>query len=231
DKSVTANFIRQYTLTVAAGTGGTTDPSPGEHIFDTGTEVNITATPDTNYRFSGWTGDVPSGHENDNPITITMDSDKSVTANFIRQYTLTVAAGTGGTTDPSPGEHIFDTGTEVNITATPDTNYRFSGWTGDVPSGHENDNPITITMDSDKSVTANFIRQYTLTVAAGTGGTTDPSPGTHLQDSGTQVTITAIPSSGYEFSSWGEDASGTTNPITITMDSDKSVIANFKKKG
>ena len=215
------------TLTLSAGTGGTTDPAPGTHTYDTGTKVSITATPNTNYRFSGWTGDVPSGHENDNPITITMDSDKSIEANFIRQYTLTITAGSGGTTDPSPGTHTYDVGTDVAITATPESGYRFGSWTGDVPSDHENDNPITITMDSDKSIEANFIRQYTLTITAGTGGTTNPSAGSYIDDVGTQVSVRAIPNSGYRFNNWSGDASGTSNLISITMDSDKSIKAKF----
>jgi hypothetical protein len=151
----TASLV-QYVLTISAGTGGTTYPLPGAHSYDAGTEVTITATADAGYRFSEWTGDVPSGHENDNPVTITMDADKSVTANFIRQYTLAISAETGGTTYPSSGTHSYDTGTEVTITANPNNGYEFSGWTGDVPSGHENDNPVTITMDADKSITASF---------------------------------------------------------------------------
>jgi len=112
----------------------------------------------------------------------------------------------------------------VAITAIPNDGYRFSEWSGDASGS---DNPITITMDSDKSITANFIKQYTLTITAGTGGTTDPSPGTHTYDSGTQVVVKATANSGYEFSNWSGDASGNTNPITITMDSAKSITANF----
>jgi len=66
-----------------------------------------------------------------------------------------------------------------------------------------------------------------LIIAAGSGGTTDPSPGTYTYDEGTEVAIRAIPNSGYTFSGWSGDASGTTNPITITMDSDKSITASF----
>jgi len=69
--------------------------------------------------------------------------------------------------------------------------------------------------------------KYDLTISASTGGTTDPAPGTYAHYSATQAQIRAIPNSGYRFSSWGGDASGTTNPITITMDEDKSVTANF----
>lgn len=68
-----------------------------------------------------------------------------------------------------------------------------------------------------------------LTITAGSGGTTDPSPDTYTYDEATEVTIRAIPNSGYTFSGWSGDASGTTNPITITMDSDKSITASFAK--
>jgi hypothetical protein len=223
DKSITANFVREYTLTIAAGTGGTTDPVPGDYVYDEGTQVTVTATPEANYRFGSWSGEA-SG--TDSTITITMDSDKSITANFIRQYTLTVAATAGGTTDPLPGTYTYDTGTQVTITATANANYRFTGWSGDTSGTN---NPIAIIMDSDKSITANFIRQYTLILAAGPGGTTNPSPGTYIYDSGTQVTISCTPDANYRFSHWSGDASGATEPLTITMDSDKSITANFMR--
>jgi photosystem II stability/assembly factor-like uncharacterized protein len=221
------SLLGLYSMVINAGLGGITDPSPGIYRYDPGKEITIRATPNTDYRFNQWSGDVPQGHEKDNPITITIDSDKSITANFIRQYTLTTASGTGGTIDPAPGSYKYDTGTQVSLKATPDNDYRFSLWSGDVFQGHEKDNPLTITMDSNKSITANFIRQYTLTLASGSGGTTDPTPGSYKYDTGTQVTLIAKANSGYKFSGWSGDVSGSTNPIIITMDSNKSITANF----
>jgi hypothetical protein len=115
----------------------------------------------------------------------------------------------------------------VSITATPNADFSFSGWTGDVPYGSENDNLITITMDTDKSIKAIFIRSYQLKITSGNGGTTDPSPGTYTYNSGTEVNVTAFPEEGYEFSEWSIDASGSENPITITVDQDKWIIAIF----
>jgi uncharacterized repeat protein (TIGR02543 family) len=46
---------------------------------------------------------------------------------------------------------------------------------------------------------------------------------------GTSATITATPSPGYRFTGWTGDASGTENPLTITMDADKTVGATFEK--
>jgi len=73
-----------HTLTLSATAGGTTDPEPGTHTYDGGTEVIIIATPSSAYTFSGWSGDVSSYYRQ---ITIAMDSDKSITANFIQTST------------------------------------------------------------------------------------------------------------------------------------------------
>ena len=45
------------------------------------------------------------------------------------------------------------------------------------------------------------------------------------------VTLTATPNEGYVFSGWSGDASGITNPLTVTMDADKNITANFTLEG
>ena len=68
---------------------------------------------------------------------------------------------------------------------------------------------------------------YTLTtvVSPSAAGSVSPSGGDY--ESGDQITLTASPASGYIFDYWSGSASGTTTTITITMNSDKSVTANF----
>lgn len=77
------------------------------------------------------------------------------------------------------------------------------------------------------SSTPLIIPRYSLILTSDIGGITDPEAGTYTYDPGKEVTITATPNSGYEFSGWSGDASGTANPITIKMDSNKSIKANF----
>jgi plastocyanin len=48
--------------------------------------------------------------------------------------------------------------------------------------------------------------------------------------SGTVVTATATPSWGYELDNWSGDASGTSTSVTVTMNSDKSITANFREE-
>lgn len=61
----------------------------------------------------------------------------------------------------------------------------------------------------------------TLVIQSGTGGTTDPSPGTYDYVVGRVVTITAISDSGYNFSRWepagATGATSVENPINVTV--------------
>ena len=97
-----------------------------------------------------------------------MDGDKSLSATYsLNTYTLTVNA-TNGTVTKLPDQAAYDHGTVVQLTAAPATGYHFVNWTGDA-SG--TDATTSVTMDGDKSVTANFaINSYSLTYSAGTGG-------------------------------------------------------------
>ncbi len=72
--------------------------------------------------------------------------------------------------------------------------------------------------------------QAFLIISATAGGTTNPAPGTYTYSLGGVVTVTAIPQAQYSFTGWTGDATGTTNPITLTMTSDKSVTANFERQ-
>jgi hypothetical protein len=116
-----SQITRQNTLTVSAGDGGSVSTTGG--TFASGTQVSITATPDAGYSFSGW-----SNGSTANPLTVTLNSNTSITANFqviVNSYTLTLTAGEGGA---ASGGGVYEEGTEVTITATPEEGYEFIGW-------------------------------------------------------------------------------------------------------
>ncbi len=93
----------------------------------------------------------------------------------------------------------------------------------------------TLALPSDTSISpvptdanvTDICQEYILTISAATGGTTNPAPGNHTYSLMAQVSVQAIPSSGYQFSGWSGDVSGTRSQITVRMDSDKSITANF----
>jgi uncharacterized repeat protein (TIGR02543 family) len=77
-----------HTLDITA-TNGSVSKSPDLVDYPDGSTVDLTATPDTGYIFSGWSGDASGTN---NPLTVTMDASKAITAEF-------VVAGGGPTLD------------------------------------------------------------------------------------------------------------------------------------
>ena len=145
-------------------------------------------------------------------------------------YTLSISVNPpqAGSVSPSGGE--YESGVQVTLTASPASGYAFDNWSG---SGSGAASIITITMNSDKSLTANFkatTQTYTLTTNISTSGAGSVSPSGGEYESGVEVTLTATPASGYTFEYWDGAASGSSNVVTITMDSDKIVTAHFKSE-
>jgi hypothetical protein len=68
---------------------------------------------------------------------------------------------------------------------------------------------------------------YTLTVNTVGSGSVTKNPNQASYTYGTVVTLTATASTGWSFNHWGGNLSGSQNPTTITMNSNKVVIANF----
>jgi hypothetical protein len=145
-------------------------------------------------------------------------------------WTLSVSkdgSGTGTvTSDVQPGidcggtcSAAFDDGTALTLTATPDAGSRFVGWSGDTPCSGTGPGSCALTMNSDRSVTATFVRLRTVTVSLTGGGTGSVTiqPGAIVCtstcsatfDDSTQVTLTASPAAGEVFTGWSADCSGT----------------------
>jgi len=116
----------------------------------------------------------------------------------------------------------------VSVLASANAGYSFSNWSGDI-SGTSN--PASITINGPKTVTANFTQnQYSLTVNINPpgGGSVSKNPNKSTYVYNEQVSVTAAANSGYTFSNWSGDASGSANPTTITMNGNKTVTANFR---
>lgn len=111
--------------------------------------------------------------------------------------TLTMSVGQPGRGTVSPGTVNVGNNAIVDITATPNAGYCFNGWTGDTVA-NSNSASTTISMNNrNRSVTANFISgSYTINASAGTGGTISPS-GAISACSGSNMTFTFTPATGY----------------------------------
>jgi len=140
-------------LIVGVTPSGAGSVSPLGGQYEPGVQVTVTASPSSGYSFDYWSG---SASRTAPTVTITMDSDKILIAHFkstTQVYTLAISINPSdaGSVSPSGGE--YDSGVQITLTATPSDDYTFDYW-----SGHASGTltAVTITMDSDKDVTAYF---------------------------------------------------------------------------
>jgi len=243
DMAFTANFaINEYALTVTkAGTGTgqlTTEPPPGINGYAEGTVVTLTATPDAQMQFDGWSGDLTGTLS---PITITMMGNRSVTATFspipANNKTLTLqvtspeAVVAGCSVTKTPDSPSYAPGTTVTLTATAATGWHFVTWSGDATGTATT---VQVILDADRAVTATFaINEYTLTVeATGTTGTVSVSPEQPVYPHGTKVILTALPKPGYRFVCWQGDVptgNETISPLELILTGNRQIRAVFER--
>jgi hypothetical protein len=228
------------------GTGGGTVTSAPAGIacgsdcvegYPQGTVVTLTATPDPDSVFTGWTGD-PDCSDG----VVTMQSAKTCMATFnLRSLTLTVSRsgnGSGTVTSVPAGiacggdcTESYLYGTQVTLTATPTAGSVFAGWTGDADCSDG-----VVTMQSATTCIATFnLQVVTLTISrSGNGsGTVTSAPSgiscgndcTEGYSYGTQVTLTATPSTGSVFAGWTGDADCSDG--VVTMQSATTCVATF----
>ncbi|TGE11683.1 SGNH/GDSL hydrolase family protein, partial [Hymenobacter elongatus] len=68
---------------------------------------------------------------------------------------------------------------------------------------------------------------FALTVNTSGNGTVSKSPDQATYANGSTVTLTATAGSGQQFTGWSGSATGTANPLTVTMSSNKTIAATF----
>jgi lysozyme len=73
------------------------------------------------------------------------------------------------------------------------------------------------------------VTSYSLLSAVMGNGLLSIEPQTKSYPAGSTVTFTARPAPGWEFAGWSGSATGTANPLALTMDDNKSVLATFEK--
>jgi uncharacterized repeat protein (TIGR02543 family) len=228
DYSWTFTTIPQVTLASTPTLGGVTE---GAGTFAQASVVTVTATPNAGYTFTNWTnnGVIVSTSSS---YQFTMAGNKALVANFkvipVSQFAVVLSSSplAGGSTD---GSGAYNAGTKVTVTADPNAGYTFVNWTdnGNIASTSSS---YQFTLAANRKLVANFkaipASQFALILASSpaAGGTTTGS-GAYSAGSSASATATANP--GYTFTSWSGDATGTNNPLIVTMNANKRVTANF----
>ena len=165
--------------------------------------------------------------------------------------TYTVNYGVNGdngtlTADGVTSGSTVNSGTKVTFTANPSKGYAVEGWYSDAEctkkiesAGTNKTYMVTVNADTNVYVKFHTAETYTVTFSSSdetygtisaTNGTTPlTSPATVTE--GDTVTFTAKPKDGYALSDWtvnGVSASSTANQYAITINSNTTVVANFK---
>ena len=183
----------------------------GSGVYAETAPVTLTATATTGYRFSQW-----SDGNTDNPRTLTLTSDTTLTAEFVvASFMVTATALHGSVT----GTGYYNYGDEAVLTVNTEVGYRFTQW-GD----GNTDNPRTIIVIQDTSLTAQCEAvNYTITVTCNPQQGNVIGGGTYAD--GAQVTLAAIANKGYEFAQWSNGV--TDNPYLLTATADLTLEAQF----
>lgn len=154
DKTLEAHFeLTSHYLTFQTNGQGSITGQP-QNPIDCGTQVNLTANADPGWHFLAWEGVDNSSF---NSASLTMNSDRTVIVNFEQDqanYTLSTDVSGSGSITIDPDQTEYTPGTPVTLTAYPSNGYEFNGWTGTNPSTN---NPYTFNINSNISLTANFI--------------------------------------------------------------------------
>ncbi|MEL7832725.1 InlB B-repeat-containing protein [Fodinibius sp. Rm-B-1B1-1] len=212
-------------VTVTPSEGGSISPSASDSYED-GEQIELQADANDEYLFIGWTGDIESS---DNPLSLTIDQDYSITANFeLKNYKLVVNTEGEGTVNEKIVEQQskeYEHGTVVELTASPAKGYKFVEWTGDV-TGSEN--PVQITVENPQEVTALFEKKsFGINVITDGSGAVVLNPDQQEYLYNSTVEIEANPAHGWSLMEWQGDISGTDTLITITVDTAKMITAVF----
>lgn len=153
-------FVAAPHTLIIVSAHGTPDPDVGVSTQVWGTVLTATvSSPDTQgttqYVCTGWTGSGSAPANGSTNLAVFMiTNDSALTWNWSTQFYLNTTAGANGAVDTADGWHASGAG--VTLTATPADGYYFANWTGDVPAADRGANPLSLTMDQARAVTANF---------------------------------------------------------------------------
>ena len=150
-----APLLKTYKLTVEASDGGIVSSTGGN--INAGSSISITVTPNSGYTFIGW-----SNGSTDNPISITVNSDQTITANFAkRSYPLSInIIGEGTVTEEiiNTGKTSdYEHGTTVRLTAIPNEGWGVTKWKGAIESKSVT---VDLVVNEEKEITIEFHERY-----------------------------------------------------------------------
>jgi hypothetical protein len=225
--TLTVKAVPNFVLKDLTPGGGIVMPAPFQSSFEPNSFVTLTAIPANGWTFLDWKGNT----QGTNPVvTLQVTYAKTLRARFGTPISVTPSGS--GTVRLIPSSAFYPYGTPVRIVAEPQPGHYFMGWSG---SADGDANPLTmIVRDANPAVFASFAalpagRVALAVIPDGYGGVL-VLPRDNTFTIGQTVTNKATPDDGQEFLGWGGDATGTNNPLVVTMNQSKVITASFTKR-
>ena len=200
----------------------------GDGTYANGDNVTLTATPNEGYRFLNWT-------EDDRVVSVESEYSfkaaiyRDLVANFIAEGYNNVAVSVNSKDAGSvEGAGIYKENANVTLKAVPNFGYVFLNWTekGEVVS---TESEYSFELTADRYLVANFkLVNYDVKV------TINPENSGIVTGAGTyvinqNVTLKALPISGYQFVNWTENGEvlSEETEYSFVITSDRNIEANF----
>jgi hypothetical protein len=224
--SLAVTIIPTFYIYLQTPGGGTITLNPNTGAYTNGASVTVTAAPNSGWTFMGWSGDLAGT----NPVaTLIVNGNMNVQGQFGTPL-MTTTAGSG-TVSLHPSATLYPYGSTVLLSAVPNSGSYFALW-GNAASGKQS--PLFFSIyNASQTVSALFatlpINQASITVLWQGGGSVTANPSTNRVPLGGTVVLTATPVSGQQFLGWSGDASGTANPLSLLMNTNKVVTAQFSR--
>ncbi|MDW7679638.1 MAG: PKD domain-containing protein, partial [bacterium] len=249
-----------YTLTILVNPegAGSVNINPNKASYTFNESVQLTATANSGYTFENWTGDISTN--SNNPITIYMQRDRVITANFTDGgggETVSIPDTPAGPDNGAIGQNLqYTTGGSVSNLGH-EVEYQFDWGDGNTSAwGNSSQSysygsagtyqvkararcqthtSIVSGWSSSREVTISGTSEtYTLTILVNPEGAgsvnINPNKASYTFNESVQLTATA--NSGYTFENWtGDISTNSNNPITIYMQRDRVITANFTDGG
>jgi hypothetical protein len=225
--TLAVKVVPNFVLNDLTPGGGIVMPEPFQSSFPPNSFVTLTAKPANGWTFLDWKGST----QGTNPVaTLQMTYAKTVQARFGTAITVTPSGN--GSVSVVPSSELYPYDTSVRIVAEPQPGNYFAGWSGSVEG---NANPVTMIVRDANPVVFGFfdalpVGRAALTLIPEGYGEVSVMPQANTYTTGQTVTNVAIPNDGQEFLGWSGDASGTNNPLVVTMNQSKVITASFTKR-
>jgi uncharacterized repeat protein (TIGR02543 family) len=156
--NVQAVFGTPLTVSRLPLTSGTVATNPQLALYPYGSQAQLIAEPVGNHYFTNWIINATDNSE-ENPLDfVVTNATPTIVAVFASEpasfFAVNLIVAGDGNVSRAPDEDIYASGSTVAITATPSAGYRFAGWTGGAMSTN---NPLDVTVNSNLTITANFV--------------------------------------------------------------------------